>query len=199
MRLLRRRIDLARCGAWLVVTSGPPRERGAAMATQITPQVIKLKNMSVSTSTSAWATRIRESGRRALLPDYQSTLLKPSSVLECPGCERESSACHGGAGPPTGPVFLCPWLFGRAEARTGSSQSHHHHRHQQPPPSSSSVPYATPHHPAPSPPGFVVLLFARILASNGPARSPSLALSRSRMRARSRPPLLAPWHHGRRQ
>ena len=53
MRLLRRRIDLARCGAWSVVTSGPPRGRGAVMATQITPQVIKLENLSVSTSARA--------------------------------------------------------------------------------------------------------------------------------------------------
>ena len=52
--LLRRRIGLARCGAWSVVTSsGPPRGRGAAMATQITPPLIKLVNLPGASSARA--------------------------------------------------------------------------------------------------------------------------------------------------
>ena len=54
---LRGRIDLARHGAWSAVTRDTPGGLGAGMATGITPQIIKLKNLSPSSSSGLCASR----------------------------------------------------------------------------------------------------------------------------------------------
>ena len=91
---LRSRVELARRGAWPAVTRGPPRGRGAARATQISPQLIKLKNISVSSSARAIGT----SPGTGMLPSFRSI----SALGDAPMCVDPSvlagvfSPCHEG-------------------------------------------------------------------------------------------------------
>ena len=82
MWLLRSRVELARRGAWSVVTHGPPHGPGAGMATQITPQAIKLENLSVSSS--ARATRSLDAIEIAVtLSSNQKSLTEADAPCVC--------------------------------------------------------------------------------------------------------------------
>ena len=83
---LRGRIDLARHGAWSAVTRDTFGGLGAGMATGITPQIIKLKNLSPSSSARAF----QEDSE-----DY-SLLFGPESSESSPGIHLSLSALGAG-------------------------------------------------------------------------------------------------------